>query len=114
VNAAANGSCYRRHANAVPLARLQPESVLERFVLHAGGGHKQTWQATVRSIVRHGAGVVTFVDEASAMDPSALWLLAHHASKARPLLDSPASETPGDMLRWLGASAGPPVFLSET
>lgn len=105
---------YRRNADAVPLVRLQPESVLERFTLDAGGIHKRTWHATVRTIVQHGAGVVAFVDEAFETDPSALWLLARHASKAQPLLDSPASETLGDMLLRLGVSAGPPVFLSET
>jgi GTP cyclohydrolase II len=105
---------YRRNADAVPLARLQPESLLERFPLPAGGVHKRTWHATVRAVVRNGAGVVAFVDEGSEMDPSALWLLAHHASKARPLVDSPASMTLGDMLARLGVSAEPPTFLSDT
>lgn len=105
---------YRRNVDAVPLVRLQPESVLERFPLEAGGVHKRTWHATVRAVVRNGAGVVAFVDEGAEMEPSALWLLTHHASKARPLVDSPRSAPLGEILTRLGVSAGSPAFLSDT
>ena len=104
---------YRGNADAVPLARLQPESLLERFPLAAGGAHKRSWHATVRAVVRNGAGVVAFVDEGAAMDPTAVWLLAHHASKVRPL-DSPETPTLGETLARLGVSVGSPAFLSDT
>jgi len=44
-----------------PLVRIQRESLLERFPLANGGTSKRLWHASVRQMVRHGAGVATFV-----------------------------------------------------
>ncbi len=49
---------YRRDADAVPLVRLQRESLLERFRVGGGGVHTDAWHATVRAIVARGAGCV--------------------------------------------------------
>jgi GTP cyclohydrolase II len=76
---------YRREADAVPLVRLQCESLLARFPLRDGGVHRRAWHATARAIVRHGAGAVAFVDDGAGGDEVALRLLARHvASQVRP------------------------------
>ena len=107
---------YRR-SPAVPLARVQRESLLDRFPLRGGGVHKPAWQATVRTIVRNGAGAVVFVDESTAVDERAPSLLARHVgSQGRPLLDAPRSAPTVDVgaaLARLGVATEPAAFLSE-
>jgi GTP cyclohydrolase II len=106
---------HRRDPDAVPLVRVQRESVLERFCGDAGGVHRRAWRATVRAIARNGAGVVVVVDEGAAIDDVALWLLAQHApGKARPLVHPGRSEPPlGAALTRLGVATEPPAFLSN-
>ena len=84
----------RRDPDAVPLVRVQRESLLERFPLRGGGestpmgARKRGWFATVRAIVAHGAGVVAFVPADDDVDATVVRLLVEHVpSHARPLLD---------------------------
>ena len=108
---------HRRDPGAVPLARVQRESLLDRFPLRGGGAYKPAWHATMRAIVRHGAGAVVFVDEDPGVDEITIALLARHvAPRARPLLDA-ATTTPsldvGAELARLGVAIEAPTLLSE-
>jgi GTP cyclohydrolase II len=107
---------YRRKPDAVPLVRLQRESLLERFPLEDGGVHRRAWHATARAIVRHGAGAVAFVDERAGVDEEALRLLARHvAGRARPLVDAPGPPPAvAAILRRFGVAAEPAAVLSQS
>ncbi len=108
---------YPRSAAAVPLARVQRESLLDRFPLRGGGVHKPAWQATVRAIVRNGAGAVVFVDESAEVDERVVWLLARHVGpRCRPLVDAPRSPATVDVsaaLERFGVATEPATFLSD-
>jgi hypothetical protein len=80
---------YRRAPEAVPLLRVQRESLVERFPLRAPG-RARAWRAAVAAMVRRGHGCALFLlhdDTASPADDDDLaWLLAQHAGPRAELL----------------------------
>jgi GTP cyclohydrolase II len=78
-----------RARDVVPLARIQHERLLERFLLAGGEGEQGRWEGTVRAFVEHGAGcaVVESAERGGgsapkngADDATVRWLLARHTS----------------------------------
>jgi GTP cyclohydrolase II len=105
---------YRRTPDVVPLVRLQPEALFDRFPLRAGGPHRRSWNAAVRTIARHGAGAVAFATEDGGPDEATIRLLARHATKrVRPLVDAQAVPELAAMLGRYGVTVDPPAVLSN-
>lgn len=78
---------YGGDGAAVPLVRIQRESLLERFPLADGGKNKSLWHECVRQMVARGAGIATFVSpdgfdadliEMSGDAAPSVRLLVHH------------------------------------
>jgi GTP cyclohydrolase II len=88
---------YRADASALPLVRIQRESLFERFPLRARSPRR--WRAAVEAMVRRGAGSALFLlhdDPAAAAgaspadDDDLAWLLAQHTGdRAQLLIDEP-------------------------
>jgi GTP cyclohydrolase II len=86
---------YRTEASALPLVRIQRESLFERFPLRARS--RKRWRAAVEAIVHRGAGAALFLlhDDAAAgaspaEDDDLVWLVAQHTGeRAELLIDAP-------------------------
>jgi hypothetical protein len=107
---------YRQTPGVVPLVRLQPEALFDRFPLRGGTTHRRSWNATVRAIARHGAGAAAFAGEDAGADDATVRLLARHApDRACPLVESAqAAPELGASLRRFGVAMEPPAVLSGT
>jgi 3,4-dihydroxy 2-butanone 4-phosphate synthase / GTP cyclohydrolase II len=131
---------YRRRADALPLLRVQPESLFERLPLRRGGDRAARWRAAVDAIVERGAGCAIFVlydDPAAnfgtalatptgvpfgplstAEDDDVVWLLAQHleGTRVQPLIDGPGEShrdrTLRAALRRYGIDTAAPLALS--
>jgi 3,4-dihydroxy 2-butanone 4-phosphate synthase / GTP cyclohydrolase II len=119
---------YDDGRGAVPLVRVQRESLLDRFSPAGGGETRPAWNAVVQAFVAHGAGVAVMV--AGDADRTAALLLARHAAAAsrggngahgaaqiQPLVDGGAGWDTGGVVASELAGAGivtaPPLELAR-
>lgn len=114
----ANRECvvltYGARTDAAPLVRVQHTPLLERLPLAGGGERQRLWYATVRAVVRQGAGVAIVESAEGAehgggtVDPTTSRLLARHlpAARARLVLDGPGESAADRVLAAALRAAG--------